>query len=324
MQDDLIQKVADLMNEQLEAYARLESVTAQLSAVLTRGEPSGIESLTRAGESELLRMRSRLLEITSALTNFAEFRAVQTEKTPLATEIREQFEAAAKKLLEAARSFQKISSSRFESCHRRLVVCNRVYSNVRRSANHLSCSGFEIRRGGACTMSINFSAFEIGRRALNANQVGINVTGQNISNVNTPGYTRQSVQLAESTPTQVNGYTTRNRRDRRRSSGLPRPFYRIETANRNRNFRTAFRQTRRARPGRSGAARQRKRRLAKFDQQFFRLVPRSRSQSRLRFRFAPSSLKKARIWLLHFNRRATVWTTSGAAPTSRFARRLTR
>lgn len=110
MQDDLIQKVAVLMNEQLEAYVRLESATAQLSAVLTRGEPSGIESLTRAGESELLRMRSRLLEITSALTKFAEFRAVQTEKTPLATEIREQFEAAAKKLLEAARSFQKVSS----------------------------------------------------------------------------------------------------------------------------------------------------------------------------------------------------------------------
>ena len=37
-------------------------------------------------------------------------------------------------------------------------------------------------------MSINFSAFEIGRRALNANQFGINITGQNIANINTPGY----------------------------------------------------------------------------------------------------------------------------------------
>jgi flagellar hook-associated protein 1 FlgK len=44
-------------------------------------------------------------------------------------------------------------------------------------------------------MGVNFSPFEIGRRALRANQVGINVTGRNIANVNTPGYTRQSLQL---------------------------------------------------------------------------------------------------------------------------------
>jgi len=55
-------------------------------------------------------------------------------------------------------------------------------------------------------MSINFSAFEIGRRALNANQYGINITGQNIANVNTPGYSRRRVQLAEAQPINVNGY----------------------------------------------------------------------------------------------------------------------
>ncbi len=55
-------------------------------------------------------------------------------------------------------------------------------------------------------MSINFSAFEIGRRALLANQFGIGVTGQNIANVNTYGYTRQSVQLTESHPTQFGRY----------------------------------------------------------------------------------------------------------------------
>lgn len=110
MQDELIQKVANLMNEQLAAYARLESATAQLSAVLTRGEATAIESLTRAGESELLRMRSRLLEITSSLTKFAELRAGQTEKISLAADVREQFEAAAKKLLESARSFQKVAA----------------------------------------------------------------------------------------------------------------------------------------------------------------------------------------------------------------------
>ncbi len=56
-------------------------------------------------------------------------------------------------------------------------------------------------------MSINFSAFEIGRRALNANQAGISVTGNNIANVNTPGYSRQRVQLAEGAPTNIAGYS---------------------------------------------------------------------------------------------------------------------
>lgn len=56
-------------------------------------------------------------------------------------------------------------------------------------------------------MSINFSAFEIGRRALNANQAGINITGQNISNVNTPGYSRRRVQLTEGNPLNIGGYT---------------------------------------------------------------------------------------------------------------------
>ena len=49
-------------------------------------------------------------------------------------------------------------------------------------------------------MRINFSPFEIGRRALNANEFGIAVTGQNIANVNTPGYTRKTVHLAEAAP----------------------------------------------------------------------------------------------------------------------------
>ncbi len=55
-------------------------------------------------------------------------------------------------------------------------------------------------------MSINFSAFEIGRRALNANQFGINITGQNIANINTPGYSRRRVQMAESTTAHIGGY----------------------------------------------------------------------------------------------------------------------
>ena len=101
MHDELIRKVAELMSEQSVAYTRLESATEQLSAALARGEPTVIESLTKAGETELLRMRSRLLEVTSALTKFAESRVRETDKTALETETREQFEAMAKQLLES-------------------------------------------------------------------------------------------------------------------------------------------------------------------------------------------------------------------------------
>lgn len=47
-------------------------------------------------------------------------------------------------------------------------------------------------------MGVNFSLFEIGRRALRASQLGVTVTGQNIANVNTPGYTRQELKLVDS------------------------------------------------------------------------------------------------------------------------------
>lgn len=47
-------------------------------------------------------------------------------------------------------------------------------------------------------MGVNFSPFEIGRRALRASQLGLALAGQNIANVNTPGYTRQSVMLSAS------------------------------------------------------------------------------------------------------------------------------
>jgi flagellar hook-associated protein 1 FlgK len=47
-------------------------------------------------------------------------------------------------------------------------------------------------------MGVNFSPFEIGRRALRASQLGLAIAGQNIANVNTPGYSRQTVMLAAS------------------------------------------------------------------------------------------------------------------------------
>jgi len=55
-------------------------------------------------------------------------------------------------------------------------------------------------------MGVNFSPFEIGRRALHAAQMGLSVTGQNIANVNTRGYTRQQVMLS---PTPSDGSNLR-------------------------------------------------------------------------------------------------------------------
>ncbi len=50
-------------------------------------------------------------------------------------------------------------------------------------------SGFGIR-----------AAFDIGKKALRAQLAGLNVTGNNIANVNTPGYSRQEVNLATDAP----------------------------------------------------------------------------------------------------------------------------
>jgi hypothetical protein len=109
MHNEMIKKVAGLMEEQASAYTRLESATTQLAVALVQGEPELIESLSRAGQTELLKMRSRLLDITATLTGFAERRAQETEKSPLDADIREQFDAMAKQLLDSARSFQKVA-----------------------------------------------------------------------------------------------------------------------------------------------------------------------------------------------------------------------
>jgi flagellar hook-associated protein 1 len=53
-------------------------------------------------------------------------------------------------------------------------------------------------------LGVNFSSFEIGRRALRASQLGLTVAGQNIANVNTPGYARQAVQLSATPAPGVN------------------------------------------------------------------------------------------------------------------------
>lgn len=110
MQNDLIKQVAALMNEQAEAYERLETATKSLTSALTNGNTNLIESLTKSGEAELTKMRSRLLEITSTLTKFAESRQQQENNTPLTPEVRDEFDEAAQRLLEVARNFEALAA----------------------------------------------------------------------------------------------------------------------------------------------------------------------------------------------------------------------
>ena len=109
MQDDIIRKIADLMIAQSSSYASLESLTLQLVTALTRCEPNEVEALTRAGESALFRMRSRLLEITSELGRFAEMRTGQTDPSGLAAETKEVFESAANGLIDCAQRYERLS-----------------------------------------------------------------------------------------------------------------------------------------------------------------------------------------------------------------------
>jgi flagellar hook-associated protein 1 FlgK len=57
-------------------------------------------------------------------------------------------------------------------------------------------------------MSSTFGSFEIGRRAIHAQQKGVQVTGQNIANANTEGYSRQMVHMQALIPPAVPGVET--------------------------------------------------------------------------------------------------------------------
>jgi hypothetical protein len=107
MLDDLIQNAAKLMHEQAAAYGRLESACIQLGTVLVGGQPEAIESLTRAGEAEMLKMRVRLVQLMNALAVFADEHAGAAGQTTLGTETRIIFRDASSELLRVARKFQR-------------------------------------------------------------------------------------------------------------------------------------------------------------------------------------------------------------------------
>ena len=115
--DDLLARVSDLMREQQAAYVRLEKLARNLTAQLVNGSPETIQRTIKIGNIELFKMRARLVEMMNTLTAFADARRNQTstnqtattQPPPLTPEARSDFEAASKKLLEAARSFARLS-----------------------------------------------------------------------------------------------------------------------------------------------------------------------------------------------------------------------
>lgn len=108
MMDELIQNATRLMQEQTIAYNRLTMACEQLATVLIKGEPEAVESMTRAGEVELLKMRSRLVQLMSALSSFADARAGNDGALALANETKSAFRDASNELLGAARHFQRV------------------------------------------------------------------------------------------------------------------------------------------------------------------------------------------------------------------------
>lgn len=49
-------------------------------------------------------------------------------------------------------------------------------------------------------MSVLYGVLNIGASALRTQQLGLDVTGNNIANVNTPGYSRQRVNMSPADP----------------------------------------------------------------------------------------------------------------------------
>lgn len=107
MGEELIIQATELMQEQTEAYQRLNLTCAQLIEVLTQSNAETVGSLVKTGESELLNMRARLLRLMFTLTSFADARAAMPAEHKIGATTRDAFSRASTELQKAAISFQK-------------------------------------------------------------------------------------------------------------------------------------------------------------------------------------------------------------------------
>ncbi|MBS1809340.1 MAG: hypothetical protein JST84_14345 [Acidobacteria bacterium] len=107
MGEEMILQAMELMHEQTDAYRRLDSVTTQLTTALAQSNPESVASIVRAGESELLDMRARLLRLMFKLTAFADMRASTPNQAAITAGTREAFSKASSALQEAAGKYQR-------------------------------------------------------------------------------------------------------------------------------------------------------------------------------------------------------------------------
>ncbi|NNE65153.1 MAG: hypothetical protein HKN33_01190 [Pyrinomonadaceae bacterium] len=104
--NQILATVTGFMREQGEAYENLDAITRKLSTAMVQNDLPSIEKLTKRGESELTRMRSKLLDIMSSLTKFAEQRPSENEK--LDAQTKDAFDQCARDLIEKAREFKRL------------------------------------------------------------------------------------------------------------------------------------------------------------------------------------------------------------------------
>jgi hypothetical protein len=108
MSEELIVQATELMREQTQAYGRLQSACTQLTAALAQSNPERVASIVRAGETELLEMRARLLRLMFKLTKFADARAANPQSVPVSSSVREAFGTASRELQTAAQGYQQV------------------------------------------------------------------------------------------------------------------------------------------------------------------------------------------------------------------------
>lgn len=125
MGEELILQASELMHEQTQAYARLKAICAQLTEALAASNPEGVTTVVRAGETELLEMRARLLRLMFKLTKFADLRAAAPNGVPLSSSTRTGFGQASSALQKAAQHYQQIGG-----CASALAINGAIYSSM--------------------------------------------------------------------------------------------------------------------------------------------------------------------------------------------------
>lgn len=125
MGEELIVQATELMHEQTQAYGRLNVACGQLTTALAASKPEMVSAVVRAGETELLEMRARLLRLMFKLTKFADLRAAASTGVPISSPIRAGFSQASNALQMAAQHYQQIGGRASA-----LAINGAIYSSV--------------------------------------------------------------------------------------------------------------------------------------------------------------------------------------------------